>query len=103
MNPIHLNGNLSGAQEADSTRAARRTDAGREAESNPSAAGNTSANADALNLSERGAKVAQLVSRIAEMPDVRSERVELLSRMIGADAYRPSAREIADALLRADN
>jgi flagellar biosynthesis anti-sigma factor FlgM len=102
MNPIHLNGNLSGPQEADSTRAARRADAGREAESNPAAA-NASANADALNLSERGAKVAQLMNRIAEMPDVRSERVELLSRMIGADAYRPSAREIADALLRADN
>jgi anti-sigma28 factor (negative regulator of flagellin synthesis) len=101
MNPIHLNGNLSGPPETDSARAARRADAGREADSHP--AGSASANTDALLLSERGAKVAQLMNRIAQMPDVRSERVELLSRMIGADAYRPSAREIADALLRADN
>lgn len=105
MKTVNLNGNIGGNLDAESTRSARRTENGRELELNSAgnAAGSTTAKGDALNFSERAAKVAQLVDRIAQMPDVRSERVERLSRLIGKEAYQPSARDIADAILRTEH
>jgi flagellar biosynthesis anti-sigma factor FlgM len=93
----NVSGGVNGSGEAESARQARRVEAARDQEFQQAA---SAGNSDALSFSERGAKVAALVERITELPDVRSERVERLSRLIGQGAYQPPARDIADALLR---
>lgn len=102
MSSINLNGAIKGNLEAENTRSARRNENSREAESNSTATSNASAKSDALSFSERAAKAAELADRVRQAPDVRSERVEQLSRLISRGAYEPSGRDIADAIIRTE-
>lgn len=54
---------------------------------------------DMIDVSSRSATAGNLVKRVAEVPDVQQERVELLREVIRSGSYRPSARTIADAIL----
>lgn len=104
MSSINLNGAIKGNLEAENARSARRSENSREAELNSTATSNaqSSAKSDALNFSERAAKAAELADRVRQAPDVRSERIEQLSRLISRGAYEPSGRDIADAIIRTE-
>lgn len=104
MNQINLNGKVNAANEAENARPARRTDVGREPEQQPSALSlnGPAANADAVNVSARGTKAAELAGRISQLPDIRTDLVSRLSSQISAGTYRPAARDIADALIKSE-
>ncbi|MDX2030114.1 MAG: flagellar biosynthesis anti-sigma factor FlgM [Blastocatellia bacterium] len=56
--------------------------------------------ADSIRVSERAATIGELAARVRQLPDVRRERVEHFRAQLEAGAYRPSAEDVADALLR---
>jgi flagellar biosynthesis anti-sigma factor FlgM len=103
MNRINLNGKVNAANEAENARPTRRTDVGREPEQQSALSLNgPAANADAVNVSARGTKAAELAGRISQLPDIRTDLVSRLSSQINAGTYRPAARDIADALIRSE-
>lgn len=55
---------------------------------------------DSVKLSEEARFIAALQKRLAEAPDVRTEKVEALKRAIAQGTYRVAAADIADAILR---
>lgn len=55
---------------------------------------------DRINVSDRAAEVGKLVSKIKELPEVRSEKVEAARGKIEAGEFAPTATEIAEAILR---
>jgi negative regulator of flagellin synthesis FlgM len=55
---------------------------------------------DSINVSERATEIHELTAKAEQLPDVREERVEKLRAQVQAGDYRPSAEEIADALLK---
>lgn len=55
---------------------------------------------DSVKLSDEARFVAALQKRLAESPDVRTEKVEALKRAIAEGRYHVSAEDIAEAILR---
>ena len=95
--------NLGGANHAEQARIQRSNETERTAETEqPAAAGGASpaAEPDKVAVSDRASTVARLVSRAAEMPEVRQERVEALRKLVESGDYNPSADSIADAILK---
>lgn len=56
---------------------------------------------DEVRLSREAQDILTLKDKVAQAPDVRRERIEELRRQIEAGTYRPSARQIADRMLKA--
>jgi len=59
----------------------------------------SSREADSVSVSDRAATVSNLVARAKELPDVRQERVEPLRGAVNSGSYKPSAEDIADAII----
>jgi flagellar biosynthesis anti-sigma factor FlgM len=55
---------------------------------------------DTIEVSERVAKVNQLVEEINKIPEIRTEQVSPLGEAIQNGQYNPSAQKIADAILK---
>lgn len=55
---------------------------------------------DSVKLSDEAMIIAALQKRLAETPDVRTEKVEALKRAIADGTYRVSTEDIVDAILR---
>lgn len=56
--------------------------------------------ADKINVSDRGAAVGKLVDKISELPDARAAKVEALRQKLNAGEYKPSSKDIANAILK---
>ena len=98
MNSVKLNG----ANDAESLRLARRGETGRPTEANqpaPPSGAKSASGADTINVSDQAATVGRLAAKVAELPDVREERVAALRARVESGNYQPSAREIADAII----
>lgn len=55
---------------------------------------------DKISVSERAATAERLAARVNQSPDVRQEKVEALRERIQSGSYKPSASDIADAILK---
>lgn len=66
----------------------------------PSQSASRSEPQDSVKLSDEAKALAALQKRLAESPEVRTEKVEALKRAIANGTYRVSAEDIADAILR---
>ena len=55
---------------------------------------------DKLDISSRAAEVGRLVEHLKTLPDVRQDNVTALKEQIAIGQYRPSAQNIADAILK---
>jgi len=53
---------------------------------------------DTVELSSGQATFGHLVSRLAQVPDIRQERVSSLSSAIDSGEYSPSSGQVADAI-----
>lgn len=99
MNSIKLNG---GGQ-IDAQRTTSRLETGQVTEDAANAQKTGAAppkTADSINVSERATEIHELTAKAEQLPDVREERIEKLRAQVQSGDYRPSAEEIADALLR---
>lgn len=63
----------------------------------------TPSEADKIKVSERAADVGRLTARASALPDVRQEKVEALRERVQSGSYDPSAKDIADAILKEEN
>jgi len=54
---------------------------------------------DTVQVSSRFAEVQQLTSKLDQVPDIRSNRVAALKAQIQAGTYKPSAADVAEAIL----
>lgn len=66
----------------------------------PSQAAEKSQPQDSVKLSDEAKALAALQKRLAEVPDVRTEKVEALKKAIADGTYRVPAEKIAEAMLR---
>ena len=103
MNPIILSG--SGEVETRRTGALAEAERGTETKdgagvSNAGGNSGVAKPADSVNLSERAAAIAELTTKVDQLPDVRAERVEQLRALVEAGNYNPSAEDIADAIIK---
>lgn len=55
---------------------------------------------DTVELSRKSAEFGKLVDQIKQLPDVRQDRVNEIKQKIASGNYKPSAEDIADALLK---
>lgn len=55
---------------------------------------------DKFQISDRAAEVGKYVDRIKELPELRQEKVDVLRQQIETGEYRPSSRDIGEAVLR---
>lgn len=56
--------------------------------------------ADALQVSSSAQLLAVAQAQVAEVPDIRLEKVEALRAQLDADAYNPDGEAVANGLLR---
>jgi flagellar biosynthesis anti-sigma factor FlgM len=95
--------NLNGPIEGDLTRVPR--NAGNEqirpeSESSTATTANSRSTSDQVNLSDRAATVRRLIDQSSQLPDVRQDRVDSLNSQIESGSYKPSATNIADAIIK---
>jgi flagellar biosynthesis anti-sigma factor FlgM len=95
--------NLNGPIEGDLTRIPRNTGNEQirpESESSPATTANSHPTSDQVNLSDRGATVRRLIDKSAQLPDVRQDRIDSLNSQIESGSYKPSATDIAEAIIK---
>lgn len=56
--------------------------------------------ADKINVSERAGSVGKLVEAVKNLPEIRQEKVAEFREKIAAGNYKPSAENIAEAILK---
>lgn len=98
MNPINLNGG--GEVEARRTgrlEAERLTDGGTVPQTTTSSAQPAT---DSISVSGRAAEIGEVTNKTLQLPEIREERVEQLRAQVQSGNYRPSAANIADALVK---
>ena len=94
---------LNGTNDAEPVRPSRRADAARLGGANqaaPPAGAGSPQESDSVNVSDQATTVGRLLAQVAQLPDVRQERVEPLRDLVQSGSYHPSAHEIADAILK---
>lgn len=57
---------------------------------------------DTVTLSAQGREMHALRMRLAEVPDIRADRVAALKAAISAGTYRVSSQAVAESMLRGD-
>jgi negative regulator of flagellin synthesis FlgM len=95
--------NLNGPIEGDLTRIARNTGNEQirpESESSTDTTANSRTTSDEVNLSDRGATVRRLIDQSAQLPEVRQDRIDSLKSQIESGSYKPSATDIAEAIIK---
>jgi negative regulator of flagellin synthesis FlgM len=65
---------------------------------NPS--GTQSIGSDQVKLSPQAEIITRLTSQLADLSTIRADKVEALKAQIEAGTYKPSANDIADAIIR---
>jgi negative regulator of flagellin synthesis FlgM len=76
---------------------ASRTEKGEKVESTTNVA---ESEPDKISVSERAATAERLAAHVKQLPDVRQEKVEALRERIQSGSYKPSASDIANAILK---
>jgi flagellar biosynthesis anti-sigma factor FlgM len=71
-----------------------------ESESSTATTANSRVTSDQVNLSDRGATVRRLIDQSAQLPDVRQDRIDSMNSQIESGSYKPSATDIADAIIK---
>lgn len=94
MNKIDLNS----ASQAEMARVRRAEEAPQTAQT--AQTGGATASPDKVTVSGRASEAGRIAARVAELPDVRQERVEQLRLQVLSGDYDPPAADIADAILR---
>lgn len=89
--------NISNPPEIDTAKAPQRVEAGERRVETPSVA--TQAVRDSVALSDRSAQVERLTAQIADLPEIRDDRVQDLRGRIASGTYTVSSRDIADAII----
>ena len=56
--------------------------------------------ADRVNISRTSKEVAEIMAAIAQLPDVREQKVRALQEAIQSGSYTPDARKIAAKMLK---
>jgi negative regulator of flagellin synthesis FlgM len=56
--------------------------------------------ADAVSVSSSAQFVASVTARLAQVPDIRTEKVEALKAKLDSDDYNPDPEAVADGLVR---
>jgi len=104
MNSVNLNRPIGGTGDHEIARPTKRP------ELDPAKAGAAardsqpaSAAADEINVSERAAAISKLVETASQSPDVRTEKVDRLRRLVESGRYQPDSRDIADAIIKNDS
>jgi negative regulator of flagellin synthesis FlgM len=105
MNSLKLNG----TNDIELVRTTLRPEVGREAEGTtvahpeavPSAAAPEGIK-DVIKVSDRATAIRNLVERVSQLPEVRSERVEQLRTQVQSGTYHPDVGALADALLKGE-
>jgi negative regulator of flagellin synthesis FlgM len=95
--------NINGPTEGDISRIPRNTGNEQirpESESSPAATANSHLTSDQVNLSDRGATIRRLIDQSKQLPDVRQDRIDSLNSQIESGSYKPSATDIADAIIK---
>lgn len=98
MNPIKLNGG--GEVEARRTgrlEAERLTEGGTVPQATSSSAQPA---ADSISVSGRATEIGEVTNKTLQLPEIREARVEQLRAQVQSGNYRPSAENIADALIK---
>lgn len=105
MNSLKLNG----TNEIELVRTTLRPEVGREAEgtaaTSPDAghpASTPEGIKDVIKVSDRATAIRNLVERVSQLPEVRSERIEQLRVQVQNGTYHPDVGAIADALLKGE-
>jgi negative regulator of flagellin synthesis FlgM len=98
MNRIDLNQ----LNQAETARVTRSNEANRtnQAEKTQSPTSNTESESDRITVSGRAETVERLAARANELPDVRQDKVEAMRERIQSGTYKPSASDIAGAILK---
>ena len=66
----------------------------------PSFFAETSSFSGGISVSGRAAEIGEVTSKTLQLPEIREERVEQLRAQVQSGNYRPSAENIADALVK---
>jgi flagellar biosynthesis anti-sigma factor FlgM len=96
---------LNGTPEANLNRVSERAETNRVTETDASAsttAAGSPSGLDRIEFSGRAAEVARLTAQVAQLPDLRQERVAQLRAQVQANAYQADVREVAGAILNQD-
>jgi negative regulator of flagellin synthesis FlgM len=64
-----------------------------------SGATSSASTGDTVQLSSKHGEVQQLSAQVANVPDVRVDRVAPLQAKVSSGAYRPDSQKVADAML----
>ena len=64
-----------------------------------SAAANSATGGDTVQLSSKHAEIQQLSAQVANVPDVRADRVAPLQAKVQSGGYHPDSQKVADAML----
>jgi negative regulator of flagellin synthesis FlgM len=101
MSSVNLTGKPNVISDAEQAKLSR-TAAGRARENAPAVPANSqsASGGDVISVSDEAAAIGRLAERAAQLPEIRQEKVDRLREQIRAGAYRPTAQEIADAILR---
>jgi flagellar biosynthesis anti-sigma factor FlgM len=94
---------LSGINNTEQTRDASRVNANRTASADASAsriAAKPTPTPDTVYISAQAETLAQLVTRVKQLPDIRQERVASLRAIATSGGFHYSADDLADAILR---
>lgn len=59
----------------------------------------TSSSGDTLQISSRHAEVQQLTAQLANVPEVRTQKIAPLKAAVQQNTYQPDSGKIADAML----
>jgi flagellar biosynthesis anti-sigma factor FlgM len=71
-----------------------------ESESSTATTASSRPTSDQVNLSDRGATIRKLIDQSAQLPDVRQDRIDSLKGQIESGSYKPSATDIAEAIIK---
>jgi flagellar biosynthesis anti-sigma factor FlgM len=73
---------------------------GAQAPQQKTGATSSSTSGDTFQVSTRQAEIQSLTGQLANVPDVRSERVAPLKAAVQQNNYNPESAQVADAMLR---
>jgi negative regulator of flagellin synthesis FlgM len=102
MSAVNLTGKPGGISDAEQTKINRASETARIAESSGATptVGGAAAEGDVIRVSDEAAAINKLAEQAAQAPEIRQEKVAKLREQLQSGAYRPTADDIADAIIR---
>ncbi|HWQ35107.1 MAG TPA: flagellar biosynthesis anti-sigma factor FlgM [Blastocatellia bacterium] len=104
MSSVNLTGKPNIVSDAEQAKLSRTADTRRARENSPAVPANNhgASGGDVISVSDEAATIGRLAERAAQLPEIRQEKVDRLREQIRAGAYRPTAQEIADAIIKSE-